>query len=83
MKRFSITVLLFSLLISTLNAESMKCGAGKCGGAMKSQRSSGLIHQTKEVDGYNLIGVRGSVPYTWTIYANSFRIADNLIKFNW
>jgi hypothetical protein len=55
MKRFSIAVILTSLLISTLNAEGMKCGAGKCGGAMKSQRDSGLIHQTKEVDGYKVV----------------------------
>jgi len=55
MKRLT-TILLAGLLFSSnLSADGMKCGAGKCGGSMKSEKSSGIIHQTKEVDGYKLI----------------------------
>ncbi len=41
-------------VVTPLFAEGMKCGAGKCGGAMKSQKVSATLHDVKEVDGYTL-----------------------------
>ncbi len=55
MKRFGAILLGAILSLSLANAEEMKCGAGKCGESMKSEKSSGIIHQTKEVDGYKVI----------------------------
>ena len=55
MKRFGAILLGVILSLSSANAEEMKCGAGKCGASMESEKSSGIIHQTKEVDGYKVI----------------------------
>jgi len=41
------------LLLSTANAEGMKCGAGKCG-ASTSAKASQAVHKMHSVDGYDV-----------------------------
>ncbi len=55
MRKFTSILLGTILSLSLANADGMRCGAGKCGGSMKSEKRNGIIHQTKEADGYKVV----------------------------
>ncbi len=48
---------LLTVGLGTAQAEGMKCGAGKCGGAMqqKSGVRNGLLHEVKEKDSFRIV----------------------------
>ena len=54
MKKMVILTFLALFAVTLPAAEGMKCGAGKCGGAMKSQKVSATLHDVKRIDGYTL-----------------------------
>lgn len=54
MKNIIVLTFLGLFAVTPLVAEGMKCGAGKCGGSMKSQKVSATLHEVKQIDGYTL-----------------------------
>jgi hypothetical protein len=55
MRKLSTIVLATMLSITMAQAEGMKCGAGKCGGSMKVEKSSSkLLSDMREKDGYKV-----------------------------
>jgi hypothetical protein len=55
MKKLLTTTAVILLTLQTANAEGMKCGAGKCGASMKSDKKvSGALSKMHNVDGYDM-----------------------------
>jgi hypothetical protein len=61
MKKLIIILGTTLLTLSSVNAEGMKCGAGKCGASMKSSTTSAALSKMHTVDGYD-VGVSSKKP---------------------
>jgi len=61
MKKFITVVSIVFLVLSTANAEGMKCGAGKCGASMSSNKSTAALQKMHDKDGY-AIGLSSQKP---------------------
>jgi len=54
MKRLVTTVSIALFMLTTANAAEMKCGAGKCGASMSSNKISGALQKMHTTDGYDV-----------------------------
>jgi len=54
MKKLIIATTVALLTLTTVNAEGMKCGAGKCGASMSASKSTSALQKMHAVDGYDV-----------------------------
>jgi len=54
MKKLILATTVAFLMLSSANAEGMKCGAGKCGASMSASKTTGAFHKMHTKDGYEI-----------------------------